>query len=120
MNLLWVALGAAFGAPLRWLIDTRVQVRYAPIFPWGTFIANVVGSLLLGFLAYRYQVNSVPMVLFGIGFCGSLTTFSSFAWETLQLSESGATRLTLVNIVGSVAICIGVAAIGWGVGAAVS
>jgi len=47
---LWVALGAAIGAPARYLTDRTVQARHNSVFPWGTLTVNVVGSFILGFL----------------------------------------------------------------------
>jgi len=120
VNVLLVALGASVGAPLRWLIDIQVQQRWSPVLPVGTLIANVVGSLVLGFLAYQLEPNSPALLLIGVGFCGSLTTFSSFAWETLQLAEQGGNRYAFINIAGSVALCMGVAAAGWGIASLVA
>jgi len=113
VNVLLVALGASLGAPLRWLIDTQVQRRWSPVLPLGTLIANVLGSLVLGFLAYQLEPHSPALLLVGVGFCGALTTFSSFAWETLQLAEQGGSRYALLNVVGSVVLSMAVAAAGW-------
>ena len=115
MNVWLVALGAALGAPLRWLIDNQVQSRWSPVLPLGTLIANVLGSLILGFLAYQLEPGSPALLLLGVGFCGALTTFSSFAWETLQLAEQGGGRYALLNILGSLVLCIAAAAAGWGI-----
>jgi CrcB protein len=65
-----VAVGAAVGAPTRWYVDLWVQRRWAPIFPWGTFAVNVVGSALLGYLVARWSRDSAMVTLVGIGFCG--------------------------------------------------
>jgi CrcB protein len=115
VHVLLVALGACVGAPLRWLIDTQVQRRWSPVLPLGTLTANVLGSLVLGFLAYQLEPGSPALLLIGVGFCGALTTFSSFAWETLQLAEGGGSRYALLNILGSLVLCLTAAVTGWGV-----
>ena len=50
MTVLLIALGAAVGAPLRYLVDRAIQSRHESSFPWGTLTVNVVGSFLLGLL----------------------------------------------------------------------
>ena len=113
MLLLLVGLGAALGAPTRWWVDVTIGRRWAPVFPWGTFIVNVVGSALLGVFAARWSSTSSALALLGIGFCGSLTTFSSFAWETDRLATSGARAIAFLNVAASLVVCVGAAAIGW-------
>ena len=99
---LLVAVGAAVGAPLRYLADRAVRARLGAAFPWGTFAVNVAGSALLGFLA-ALPAGDGPMALAGTGFCGALTTYSTFGYETLRLAENGARRLAALNAAGSVA-----------------
>ena len=110
---MFVAVGAALGAPTRWWVDRWVQLRWAPALPWGTFTVNVVGSLILGSLAFAAANDGALFLLVGIGFCGSLTTFSSFAWETFRLVDDGAAMYALVNIFGSLAACLFAAWCGW-------
>ena len=100
MTVLLVALGAAVGAPLRYLVDRAVGGR---VLPWGTFIANVAGSFLLGLVAGgTRQVDGPLMALVGTGFCGALTTYSTFGYETVRLLQDKATPLAVLNAVGSV------------------
>ncbi|GII94723.1 fluoride efflux transporter FluC [Sinosporangium siamense] len=98
MTLLLIALGAAVGAPLRYLIDRAIASPH----PWGTFTANMAGSAVLGFLA-AFPASPGVMALAGSGFCGALTTYSTFGFETLRLVENGMTRAALLNACGSVA-----------------
>jgi CrcB protein len=98
MTVLLVALGAAVGAPLRYLTDRAVQSRFGSRFPYGTMIVNVAGSLLLGFLAGR-PASAAWTALLGTGFCGALTTYSTFSWETLTLARERGTRPALANVV---------------------
>jgi CrcB protein len=101
MTVLLVAIGAAIGAPLRYLTDRLVQSRHDSVFPWGTLIVNVVGSLVLGVVVGLPANNSV-LALAGTGFCGALTTYSTFSYETLRLTQEGARFYALANIVISV------------------
>ncbi|MGW7430211.1 fluoride efflux transporter CrcB [Streptomyces sp. NPDC054861] len=114
MNWLLVLAGGAVGAPLRYLTDRAVQARHDSLFPWGTFLVNVAGSLVLGLLT---GVTSARAQLFlGTGLCGALTTYSTFSYETLRLYESGARGFAVANVAGSAAAGLG--AVWLGVGAA--
>jgi CrcB protein len=117
VTLLLVALGAAIGAPARYLIDRAVthqrQARSAGIFPWGTLTVNVLGSFVLGFVL-TLGVPAPARALVGTGFCGALTTYSTFSYETLRLAEEGALLLAVANVVGSVVAGLLAVAAGWG------
>lgn len=108
MTVLLVALGAALGAPLRYLTDRFVQARHDSVFPWGTFAVNVAGSALLGFLV-ALPANPAVLALGGTGFCGALTTYSTFGYETFRLAESRARLVALANVTASVAAGLGAA-----------
>ena len=118
MTVLLVALGAAVGAPLRFLIDRAMRARHGDRFPWGTLIVNVAGSLLLGFVAGLPATPGVT-ALVGTGFCGALTTYSTFGYETLRLARSGARAAALANVLVSVLAGLGAAYLGLLVAAAV-
>ncbi|MFC7547354.1 fluoride efflux transporter CrcB [Plantactinospora sp. GCM10030261] len=107
MNLLLVALGAAVGAPLRYLVDRAVQTRHASVFPWGTLAVNVIGSALLGLVA-GLPADPAVIALVGTGFCGALTTYSTFSYETLGLARAGDRWLALANV--SLSVVAGLAA----------
>ena len=107
MTVLAVFLGAALGAPCRYLLDRFVQSRHESDFPWGTLTVNVVGCFLIGFF-----VGTEWMPLLGTGFCGGLTTYSTFSYETVKLLEAGKYRPALLNVVVSVALGISAAASG--------
>jgi CrcB protein len=111
MTVLLVALGAAIGAPLRYLTDRTIQARHDSVFPWGTLTVNVVGSLVLGLLAGLPA--SVPLAAFaGTGFCGALTTYSTFSYETLRLAQAGARFYAAMNVVVSIVAGLGAASVG--------
>ncbi|MGW4958311.1 fluoride efflux transporter FluC [Nonomuraea sp. NPDC004186] len=103
---LLVALGAAIGAPLRYLADRTVQARHDTLFPWGTFTINIAGSALLGFLV-ALPAATLVMAAAGIGFCGALTTYSTFSYETLRLAQEGARVAALANVITSAAAGLG-------------
>lgn len=105
MPLLLIALGGAAGATTRYLVDTWVSERAGGAFPWGTFVINVSGSLLLGLLfALAIERDVLPASIRGpvlIGFIGAYTTFSTLMLESWRLIEGGAVVLGLANLVGS-------------------
>lgn len=111
MTLLLVALGAAVGAPLRYLTDRLVRSRHDSVFPWGTLVVNVAGSLLLGFLI-GLPAGSALTALLGTGLCGALTTYSTFSYDTLRLAQDGARLLAAVNVAVSIAAGLAAALIG--------
>ena len=108
MTILLVALGAALGAPLRYLTDRAVQARHDSVFPWGTFTVNVAGSFLLGLLTALPAGGGV-MAFAGTGFCGALSTYSTFGYETLRLAETRARSYALLNAAASIAAGLGAA-----------
>jgi CrcB protein len=117
VTVLLVALGAAAGAPARYLIDRAVQSRHDSLFPWGTFAVNVVGSLILGALAGGAAAHAVALL--GTGLCGALTTYSTFGYETIRLLEERAKTFAVLNAAGSVAAGLGAAVVGYAVAQAV-
>jgi CrcB protein len=115
VNWLLVVVGAMVGAPLRYLTDRAVQSRHDSVFPWGTFAVNATGCLILGLLtgaAAEGAAGSHLQLLLGTGLCGALTTYSTFSYETLRLTETGAGLYAAANVVGSVAAGIGAAFVG--------
>jgi fluoride exporter len=115
VNWLLVLAGGAVGAPLRYLTDRAVQARHGMVFPWGTFTVNVVGSLILGVLtgaALSGSVGPGVQLLLGTGFCGALTTYSTFSYETLRLAETGALLFAAANVIASIVTGLGAVFVG--------
>ena len=113
MTVLLVALGAAVGAPARYLVDRMVQARHDSLFPWGTFTVNIVGSFILGLLAaVGLHTSQGALALLGVGFCGALTTYSTFGYETVRLAQEGANLLAALNVIVSIVAGLGAAYLG--------
>lgn len=119
MTVLLVLLGGAVGAPARYLTDLFVQSRHRFLLPLGTLAVNVAGSFVLGLvasLAAHGTVDRWVVTLVGTGFCGALTTFSTFSFETLRLVESRRTGAALGNVTLSLAAGLAAVALGWWLG----
>ncbi|TDP96522.1 fluoride efflux transporter CrcB [Labedaea rhizosphaerae] len=112
MTAVLVFLGAAVGAPLRYLTDRTVQARHDSMFPWGTLTVNAVGCLILGGLTGS-GLGGSALALLGTGFCGALTTYSTFSYETLRLVERRSYFYAAANVVVSVLTGLGAALIGY-------
>ncbi len=116
MRFLWIAAGAALGANARYLVSLWAADRFGVAFPYGTFLVNVTGSLLLGFflaLSIDHFVTS-PQArwLLATGFLGSYTTFSTYMVESVNLARDGSLLFAFLNMVGEVAVGLIFALIG--------
>ena len=115
-----VAIFGAGGAVSRYWVDGRISDLTHGQFPWGTFVINVAGAFALGIVVAltteRLLLSPNWRVALGIGFLGSFTTFSTYAYESVKLAEDGAVGLALVNSVGMVALGLLAAALGLALG----
>lgn len=119
--LIGLALAGAIGAPCRYLLDGIVQDRTSGIVPYGTLVVNVTGSLVLGLITGAVLYHGFPdepKLWLGTGFCGSFTTFSTFAFETVRLVEERAIVAAIVNVGASVLLGTAAAAAGLAIAAA--
>lgn len=100
MNLLLVALGAALGAPARYLLDRFVQRQHSTDFPYGTLLVNLMACLLLGFVV-EFVGQGAPVevhLIAGTGFCATFSTYSTFSAETTTLLRGRAPLASLFNV----------------------
>jgi CrcB protein len=108
MTLVLVMLGGAVGAVGRFLVDRALSGRSAV--PLGTLAVNVAGSFLLGVLsAVAPAVSPAVATLVGVGFCGALTTWSTFAFQTLDL---GSRWWAAANVTATLVLGLGAALLG--------
>ena len=119
--IVWVALGGAAGASLRY----GAMLAAAPLasrfhgWPVATLLVNVLGSLVIGLLAVwlvNRPMDSALRPLLVVGLLGGFTTFSSFSLDTVLLLQRGELVLALLNVLGNVLICILACALGLWIG----
>ena len=113
MTALLVVLGALAGAPLRLLADRVATARRGAGSVLGTLTVNVVGSAVLGVLLGLRDVSPAVLALVGTGFCGTLTTFSTFGTDVVRLVEDRAVLRAVAYLAGSLVLGLGGAAAGF-------
>lgn len=100
MSVLLVGLGAAFGAPARYVTAHLLDGRL----PWGTVLVNVVGSFLLGLLS-GLALTGASLALLGAGFCGGFTTYSAFAVQVHDRGPRLGAATVALTVVPALAAC---------------
>jgi len=115
-DFLAISVAAIVGANLRYLISRLAAREFGLVFPYGTLAINIVGSFIVGFFVIwtteRVLVDPRWRLLVVIGFCGSFTTFSSYAFETMSYFEQGQWALMLTNVLSNNLLCLGGAVAG--------
>ena len=103
---LLVVIGGGTGALARYVAASAIMARFGGRFPMGTFVINVTGSFLIGFLmtmlTERFNLDPNWRLLLVVGFLGGYTTFSSFEWETYTAVRDGGLWSGMLNVVSSV------------------
>jgi fluoride exporter len=117
MSVLLVALGGAVGSVARYGL-TLAALRLLPVgFPFGTFLVNAIGCAAFGAIAgladARGALTPSLRAFWLVGVLGGFTTFSSYAWESFDLSRGGAIALAAINVAGQVIVGLAAVALGW-------
>lgn len=118
LTYLLVALGGAIGSIARLWLSVQVGLLTGLRFPWGTILVNILGSLVIGFVAAltgpsgRVAAPVEAQAFVMVGLCGGFTTFSAFSLQTLELARDGRLLLAGANIALSVVLCLLAVAIG--------
>jgi fluoride exporter len=109
-NFLLVGLGGGIGSIARYLCQKWFNENYPHPFPWGTFAVNLAGCFLIGIIYAASEKTTVlspqTRLLLITGFCGGFTTFSTFAFENMNLLRSGDTIYFLIYTIASIVLGI--------------
>jgi CrcB protein len=108
VNIVLVALGGGVGAVARYAVSLWAADKLGTVFPYGTFIANVVGCFIIGafmtLVTEKFIANPYWRLLITTGFLGGFTTFSSYSYETLKLLEDTGITAAFYNIAANLVI----------------
>lgn len=110
-----VLLCGGVGAVARFLVDGAVSRRVASTLPVGTFVVNLSGAFILGFLDGAVLPKNAALIV-GTGIIGSYTTFSTWMFETQRLGEERQLRGGALNLAASLIAGVGIAALGMWIG----
>jgi CrcB protein len=112
-DVLAISIAAIAGANFRYFLSRLAAREFGPVFPVGTLLINIMGSFIVGFFVIwtteRALVDPRWRLLVVVGFCGSFTTFSSYAFETMAYFEQGQWGLMLANVLGNNLLCLAAA-----------
>ena len=115
-QMIFIALGGALGALMRYWFSTGAHLLLGKGFPYGTLLVNVTGSFLIGaiyvFMVERQELPPEWRSFLVVGLLGAFTTFSTFSFETIALFELGNANKAFMNIFISVFSCLAVCWLG--------
>lgn len=109
MTALWIALAGGAGAVSRFVADGLLRTIVGRKFPWATVIINASGALLLGYLtglATQYLLSADTKLIWGTGFCGGYTTFSTASFEVVRLLEDQRIGAAMLYILSSIVLSL--------------
>lgn len=115
MIALWVAVGAAIGAPARYLVGEWTHPRFTSSTVPATLVVNTIGSFLLGW-AVAVGLSGSAIALVGVGFCGAFTTFSSYALQLFDELQNERLVEFALHLIASLVLGLGAAWLGFVVG----
>jgi CrcB protein len=122
-DFLAISAAAIIGANFRYLLSRLAAIELGSVFPYGTLFINILGSVIVGFFVIwtteRALIDPRWRLLVVVGFCGSFTTFSSYAFETVAYFEQGQWGLMFANILTNNVLCLGGALAGMALARAV-
>jgi CrcB protein len=111
-----ISVAAIVGANFRYFLSRLAAREFGPVFPYGTLVINILGSFIVGFFVIwtseRVLLDPRWRLLVVVGFCGSFTTFSSYAFETMAYFDQGQWGLMLTNVLSNNLLCLGAAIAG--------
>ena len=118
--IVFVAIGCALGGVCRFLLGKWITRHFGEAFPWGTVVVNAVGSFLLGLLL-GYGVAELSAgkhvhAFAAIGFCGGLTTFSTFSLQALSMVSQQRWKSLALKVLGTLLLCMLLILIGFEIG----
>lgn len=109
-QIVYIAIGGALGALMRYWFSTGTHLLLGKGFPYGTLVVNVIGSFLIGVLyvliVERHELSQELRSFVVIGLLGAFTTFSTFSFETITLFEMGQANKAFMNVFVSVFSCL--------------
>lgn len=112
-DFLALSVAAILGANLRYVLSRLAAKEFGLAFPYGTLIINVLGSFIVGLFVIwtteRVLLDPRWRLIIVVGFCGSFTTFSSYAFESMAYLEQGQYGFMLVNVLSNNLLCLGAA-----------
>ena len=115
-DVLIISLGAIAGANARYFLSRFAIKELGPVFPYGTLIINVLGSMVVGFFVIwtteRVLADPRWRLLVVVGFCGSFTTFSSYAFESMSFFDRAQWMLMFANVISNNLLSLGSALVG--------
>jgi CrcB protein len=122
-DVLIISIGAIVGANARYFLSRFSVKALGPVFPYGTLIINLLGSMIVGFFVIwtteRVLADPRWRLLVVVGFCGSFTTFSSYAFESMSFFDRGQWLLMFANMLSNNLLCLGAALAGMALARAV-
>ncbi len=126
MTYFWVAVGGALGSLARYTTALAAARFIGVGFPWGTLLVNVTGSFVIGIAASLTAMGGRPLLgddargFVVVGLLGGFTTFSSFSLETINLARAGAGGAAVMNVIGSLVLCLSAAWLGFAIATAIN